>query len=661
MAASGNISASESFFSERENLIEGAARSNPETNALLKGLSGDCLSQKMFQRNLESSDAVQELPLERLDFAFNGGLFPNVSAEIQEECLSAGWNSARKVFDIAIEQNVDFVLLTGDILQPDLTGIRGIVFLTEQFQRLKERGISAYWKLEHSLDRWKLPDFHFPENVFLFPASASHIKKFRLPDFSKDIFIVSQDSSAPDFSRYELSQLPNEKFPFFQTIALCPDEDTLERGIFRSEKETRRPQSVFEPLSREKETREFLAEKTESATSFPNSERGVEKLNVWDSVAESTSILEENSGNKSFSFTPSVTDSANTPFGEAAFVALTRLGKRLTRKKNWKTPEGEVFQTIVHASGPIQYRSPDIYDLNGGDPRPAGVTVVQQDLDGDVPISLQFFPTESISWHFLEKCVPGDVTSWDGLNRWMKKILIQEFSEKSVSEYSFKRNLDEQSATSSGKKIGDRKIQEKDVAKENLEKETAENQALAESDSNRNKALEQTSSSGFSETPRRILVFWKLSSEKAAQSELLRSLLAVGLEPEVSKELNKTQTLLEELREVGAELPSCPWSVGISVERQGLIPYSWGQADSMLGDFLRLTQFHLLNPDKENKSPDFASHSLNLDDMLEKEQLETLLHSMTKLTLSEETVLLELASVLGADALAKAQEGGWKK
>ncbi|MDO4425494.1 MAG: hypothetical protein Q4D17_07005, partial [Planctomycetia bacterium] len=93
-----------------------------------------------------------------------------------------------------------------------------------------------------------------------------------------------------------------------------------------------------------------------------------------------------------------------------------------------------------------------------------------------------------------------------------------------------------------------------------------------------------------------------------------------------------TQILLEDLRTAGTQLPACPWTVSISVDRHGLIPYSWGQADSMLGDFLRLTQFHLINPDDETKSPDFAPHSLNLDNLLEDDQRDTILNAMTNLT-----------------------------
>lgn len=714
LSSSGMISEADRFLSEREKLKEGTENSNLETKALLKGLSGNSST----RRGWKKSDAMkasaergllQDLPLERLDFAFGGGLFPNVSTEIQEACLSAGWNSARKVFDLAIEQNVDFVLLTGDVLQPDLTGIRGIAFLNEQFQRLKDRGISVYWKLERSLERWKLPDFHFPENVFLFPASVSHIKKFRLPDFSKDIFIVSQDSSTPMFSRYDLSQLPNEKIPFFQTIAFCPDEEALERGFIRHGDSARRLDSAFEPLNRVGQNQtgqnwggenrveqngeaEIFPDKTEF--SVPVSDReGLEKLNVWDSIAELTNVSEQNSEGRSFLFRSSVSESDEIPFCEAAFVALTAVEKRLTRKRTWKTPEGEERLSIVHSPGPIQYRSPDIYDLNSNDPRPAGVTIVQQDLDGDVPVSLQFFPTESVCWRFLEKRVPGDILSWEDLSRWMKDVLVQEFSEKDVAEYPFRRNSDERSdsvlsSSRSGQsdsalvsKRGGRKSQEKNPAPESGREEIAENSKLVESDSERadferDERREPSPLVAFAGISRRILVFWKLSSDKPAQGELLRSLLKEGIEPEINDSnqmetnqrgldpgeqnpegLNHTQTLLEELREVGAQLPFCPWSVSISVERHGLIPHSWGQTDSMLGDFLRLAQFHLINPEHEDRSPDFATHSLNLDDMLEEDQLGTSLQAMTKLTLNEEAILLELASVLGADALAKAQEG----
>lgn len=701
-SAAENVSSLTRALPVTETLNEGRGTQNPETNALLKGLSGNNPFPPLKNRMETESDEV--LPLERLDFTFRNGAFPNLSAEIYEECLSAAWESARVVFDLAIEQNVDFILLTGDIIHPDLTGIRGFAFLAKQFQRLKERGISVYWKLEHSLDNWKLPDFHFPENVFLFPSSESHIKKFHLPDSSKSIFIVSWDSFAPNFSHYDLSQLPDGKLPFFQTIALCPNEKSLGNASFPSEAEAISHSTDSSTPNFDEEKNQNSMRETFSSSSPSNPlENFSENLNAWDSMnnarkktdltdlfsgtipnfhTDSGSYLDSasnpvpNSENKHFFSASSTTSTVDSPFCEAAFTAITHCEKRLTQKRNWKNSIGEERQMIIHAPGPIQYHSPDIFELSKAPIRPAGVTIVQQDLDGDIPVSLQFFPTESISWKFLEKRVPGNISSWDELSQWMKNILIQEFSEINTAEIEIKNTLEKKTAnqlpqdrhsdstendSSPAKRSSElstpKNSKEKNVTSENANEKIAGNQSVSEMPAESGGISTHSFQLPPSKVSKRTLVFWKLSSEKPAQSELLRVLLEEGITPEHDNGQTKTQILLEDLRTAGTQLPACPWTVSISVDRHGLIPYSWGQADSMLGDFLRLTQFHLINPDDETKSPDFAPHSLNLDNLLEDDQRDTILNAMTNLTLNEEMILLELASVLGAAALAKAQEG----
>ena len=136
--------------------------------------------------------------------------------------------------------------------------------------------------------------------------------------------------------------------------------------------------------------------------------------------------------------------------------------------------------------------------------------------------------------------------------------------------------------------------------------------------------------------------------------EMLRCLLEENFLDEERAE--KGTALLSELRKAGASLPGRPWTVSIVPERSGLIPFAWGQADTMLGDLLRLAQFHQMNPTGKTRHPDFAPHSLDLSDMLSEEQRATLLREMAYLSPGEECSVLEAASILGASALADAQE-----
>jgi DNA repair exonuclease SbcCD nuclease subunit len=83
--------------------------------------------------------------------------------------VDAPLQAARKVFETAIKEEVDFLLLTGDSLDPPKAGPRAISFLLDQFQLLHERGIAVYW-VGGSVDRveeWPA-GLRFPESVQLY-------------------------------------------------------------------------------------------------------------------------------------------------------------------------------------------------------------------------------------------------------------------------------------------------------------------------------------------------------------------------------------------------------------------------------------------------------------------------------------------------------------
>ena len=59
--------------------------------------------------------------------------------------LEAAYWSAERVFETVLAEEAEFLILSGDILSPRLTGPRGPLFLVEQFSRLAEREIAVYW------------------------------------------------------------------------------------------------------------------------------------------------------------------------------------------------------------------------------------------------------------------------------------------------------------------------------------------------------------------------------------------------------------------------------------------------------------------------------------------------------------------------------------
>ncbi len=509
-------------------------------------------------------DPAVALSLERTESWLFGAAFPELPPTLNEECLAAPWKSAERVFDLALAQNVDFMLLTGDVLQPDLTGIRGLVFLIGQFNRLRERGISVYWKLEHPIEEWMLPNFRFRENVFLFPSNETHIKKFRLTDSPKNIFIASWNSSRPDFSRYDFSKLADGKLPPVQTIALCPNEETFLNAA----------ESDFQ-----KSSPKWAGTFFENQISFQESEEGIFESKIQ----------------------------YETPISTVSYVALTENQDRLTLRREFPqtSQSDETVPTILHTPGPIQHRSPDIWEAHKPI-QPAGVSIVQRDLDGDLPPSLQFFPTETLAWRFLEREIPADVLTWESLQNWLAAALKEEFPANIPAE---------------------------------------------------------------AQLPERTLVYWRLTSEKQEQTRFLRQIFQETMKTsgiQSKNENHKTPALLKSLREAGKSLPARPWTVCVAPNREGLIPYSWEQGESMLSDFLRLSQFHLKNSSKEGRQnisapENFVPHSLDLNETLTDEQLAAGLEVMGRLDPTEEKAFLELAEILGAQAFVETQEGGRKK
>jgi exonuclease SbcD len=87
-------------------------------------------------RFLQAGDFHLERPLSGVE---------EVPEVLRELFLDAPYRAAARVFDTALLEGAHFLVLTGDLLDPLLTGPRGSVFLTEQFTRLAEREIPVYW------------------------------------------------------------------------------------------------------------------------------------------------------------------------------------------------------------------------------------------------------------------------------------------------------------------------------------------------------------------------------------------------------------------------------------------------------------------------------------------------------------------------------------
>ncbi len=73
------------------------------------------------------------------------GDLDDIPKHLREAIAEAPWKAAESVFESAVIENVDFVLLCGDLLNPQSAGPRGMAMLVEAFDALHERSIPVIW------------------------------------------------------------------------------------------------------------------------------------------------------------------------------------------------------------------------------------------------------------------------------------------------------------------------------------------------------------------------------------------------------------------------------------------------------------------------------------------------------------------------------------
>ncbi|MGI9429753.1 MAG: metallophosphoesterase family protein, partial [Bythopirellula sp.] len=114
---------------------------------------------------MHTSDLHLERPL--------GGV-AQVPAHLRERFLDAPFEAAAQVFETALSERADALLLAGDVVDFDLVGPRAVVFLQEQFQRLAEHDIPVYWACGDvdPAEAWPA-SVPLPENVTIFPVGRA--------------------------------------------------------------------------------------------------------------------------------------------------------------------------------------------------------------------------------------------------------------------------------------------------------------------------------------------------------------------------------------------------------------------------------------------------------------------------------------------------------
>ncbi|KRN40079.1 metallophosphoesterase [Fructilactobacillus fructivorans] len=95
-------------------------------------------------------------------------------SELWKILHKAPFDSFRKIVDDAIDENVDFVLLVGDLFDGSHQSVKAISFLIEQLNRLDEHQIPILLSFgNHDYQSEGGKDFAFPKNVYVFPKEVT--------------------------------------------------------------------------------------------------------------------------------------------------------------------------------------------------------------------------------------------------------------------------------------------------------------------------------------------------------------------------------------------------------------------------------------------------------------------------------------------------------
>ena len=91
----------------------------------------------------------------------------------EQRMLDISQRAASRLFRKCIEEEIDFLILSGNVLNANLAPPGVFLFLVEQFERLKKAGIAVYWAGGEFDSPEDLPSaFPLPENVYRFPSNS---------------------------------------------------------------------------------------------------------------------------------------------------------------------------------------------------------------------------------------------------------------------------------------------------------------------------------------------------------------------------------------------------------------------------------------------------------------------------------------------------------
>ncbi len=116
-------------------------------------------------RFIHASDFHLETPLGDLD---------SLPPHLRDAMADAPRRAAAAVFEAALVDNIDFVVLSGDLLAPQAAGPHGMAMLLDYFDKLHAKKKPVFWTAGIADDPAKWPEaVPLPPNVTLFPKNRA--------------------------------------------------------------------------------------------------------------------------------------------------------------------------------------------------------------------------------------------------------------------------------------------------------------------------------------------------------------------------------------------------------------------------------------------------------------------------------------------------------
>jgi len=91
----------------------------------------------------------------------------------EQRMLDISKRAAERLFQQCLDEEIDFLILSGNVLNANLSPPGIFLFLVEQFERLKKAGINVYWAGGEYDSPEDMPNaFPLPDNVYRFPSHS---------------------------------------------------------------------------------------------------------------------------------------------------------------------------------------------------------------------------------------------------------------------------------------------------------------------------------------------------------------------------------------------------------------------------------------------------------------------------------------------------------